>query len=79
MTLSGSVRRRQAGVLLVGATEPEIQPWLRAAGHATRAVRTAGDALAVLAEEPVELVIVDREPAGLDAPGVCRALRADRR
>jgi PAS domain S-box-containing protein len=79
VTLSGSVRRRQAGVLLVGATEPEIQPWLRAAGHATRAVRGADEALAALGEEPVELVIVDREPAGLDAPAVCRALRSDRR
>jgi PAS domain S-box-containing protein len=79
VTLSGSVRRRQAGVLLVGATEPEIQPWLRAAGHATRAVRGADDALTALGEEPVELVIVDREPAGLDAADVCRALRGDRR
>ena len=66
-------------MLLVGATEPEIQPWLRAAGHATRAARAAEEALAALGEEPVELVIVDREPAGLDAPAVCHALRADRR
>jgi len=67
-------------VLLVGATEPEIQPWLRAAGHATRAVRRVGEALAALGEEPVELVIADREPGGgLDASEVCRALRADRR
>jgi len=66
-------------VLLVGATEPEIQPWLRAAGHATRAVRRVGEALAALGEAPVELVIADREPGGLDASEVCRALRADRR
>ncbi len=66
-------------MLLVGAVEPEIQPWLRAAGHATRAVRRADEALAALGEEPVELVIVDREPSGLDAAAVCRALRADRR
>jgi PAS domain S-box-containing protein len=66
-------------VLLVGATEPEIQPWLRATGHTTRAVRRADEALAALGEEPVELVIVDREPSGLDAPAVCRALREDRR
>ena len=66
-------------MLLVGATEPEIQPWLRAAGHATRAVRRVGEALAALGEEPVELVIADREPGGLDASEVCRALRADRR
>ena len=34
-----AVRRRQAGVLVVGAAEPEIQSWLRAAGHLPRAVR----------------------------------------
>src|SRR6476661_8339036 len=47
---SEAVRRRQAGVLVVGAAEPEIQSWLRAAGHLPRAVRrasAAGDALAV--------------------------------
>jgi PAS domain S-box-containing protein len=80
VSLSGTVRRRQAGVLLVGATEPEIQPWLRAAGHTTRAVRRADEALAALGEEPVELVIADREPGGgLDAAAVCGALREDRR
>ena len=31
----------------------------------------------MLEEDHVDLVIVDREPAGLDVPGVCRALRAD--
>jgi PAS domain S-box-containing protein len=74
---SGFVRRRQAGVLLVGATEPEVRPWLRAAGHLTRAVRDADAAMAALAEEPADLVIVDREPTGLDAPSVCRVLRDD--
>ena len=66
-------------MLLIGAAEPEIQPWLRAAGHLTRAVRTARDALAALDEAPVDLAIVDREPSGLDAAGVCRALRGDSR
>ena len=70
-----SVRRRQSGVLVVGAVEPEVTPWLRAAGHAPRAVRDAAAALAILEDEPADLVIVDREPAGLDAAGVCRALR----
>jgi len=70
-----SVRRRKAGVLVVGAVEPEVIPWLRAAGHATRAVRDAAGALAALAEEPADLVVLDREPAGLDAAGVCRSLR----
>ena len=70
-----SVRRRPAGVLVVGAVEPEVTPWLRAAGHSTRAVRDAEAAVAALEEEPADLVIVDREPAGLDGAGVCRALR----
>ena len=60
---------------MVGAVEPEVTPWLRAAGHAPRAVRDAAGALALLEREPADLVIVDREPAGLDAAGVCRALR----
>jgi PAS domain S-box-containing protein len=66
-------------VLLVGATEPEIQPWLRAARHVTRAVPGVEAALAALDEEPADLVIVDRERTGLDAPAVCRALRKDPR
>jgi PAS domain S-box-containing protein len=59
--------------------EPEIQPWIRAAGHSIRAVRGVDAALAALDAEPADLVIVDREPGGLDAPGVIRALRADAR
>src|SRR3954454_11169055 len=70
-----SVRRRQSGVLVVGAVEPEVTPWLRAAGHAPRAVRDAAAALKALEDDPADLVIVDREPAGMDAAGVCRALR----
>jgi PAS domain S-box-containing protein len=67
-------------VLLVGAIEPEIGPWLHAAGHATRAVPGADAALAALGEEPADLVIVDREQGGgLDAAGVCVALREDPR
>src|SRR3954470_1077867 len=74
-----AVRRRQAGVLVVGAAEPEIQSWLRAAGHLPRAVRRASAAGAALEDEPVDLVIVDRDAAGLDAPAVCRELRKDER
>ena len=40
---------------------------------------TSTSALAALDEDPADLVIVDREPAGLDVPGVCRRLRADHR
>ena len=66
-------------MLVVGAAEPEIQSWLRAAGHAPRAVRRAEAAGAALEEEPVDLVIVDRDSSGLDAPAVCRHLREDAR
>ena len=66
-------------MLVVGAAEPEIQSWLRAAGHAPRAVRRAEAAGAALEEEPVDLVIVDRDSSGLDAPAVCRHLREDPR
>jgi PAS domain S-box-containing protein len=76
---SETVRRRQAEVLVVGLAEPEIQPWIRAAGHAVRAVRRVSDALAELDKRSADLVIVDREPGGRDVPGVCRALKADER
>src|SRR3954471_4813334 len=74
-----AVRRRQAGVLVVGAAEPQIQSWLRAAGHLPRAVRRASAAGDALEAEEVDLVIVDRDAAGLDAPEVCRVLREDAR
>jgi len=66
-------------VLVVGAAEPEIQSWLRAAGHAPRAVRRADAAGPALEQEPVDLVIVDRDASGLDAPAICRGLRDDPR
>jgi PAS domain S-box-containing protein len=75
----GTVRRRPAGVLVVGRAEPELQPWLRGEGHAVRAVSGVDAALAGLDEAPADLVIVDREPTGLDTPSVCRALRDDPR
>jgi PAS domain S-box-containing protein len=62
-------------VLVVGAVEPEVVPWLRAAGHSPRAVRGIDAALAALSKEPADLVIVDREPGGEDGAGVVRALR----
>jgi PAS domain S-box-containing protein len=71
------VRRRQAGVLIVGATEREVQPWLRAAGQATRAVPDAREAVVAIKEAPADLVIVDREISGRDVAGVCDALRRD--
>jgi PAS domain S-box-containing protein len=79
MTRPGSVRRRQAGVLLVGATEPEVGSWLHAAGHAARSVGGVEAALTALGEEPADLVIADRERNGLDVAAVCVALREDPR
>src|SRR3954466_11931012 len=79
---SSAVRRRRAGVLVVGAAEPEVRSWLRAAGHETQAVPTVDDALTVLEEEPVEVVRADAEPRGGGArPGGRGALgaRAGRR
>jgi PAS domain S-box-containing protein len=76
---SGSVRRRQAAVLLVGAPEPEVQPWLRAAGHQIRTARYIDEALRTLGEAPADLVLVDRERTGLDAPAICKTLRDDER
>jgi len=62
----------------VGVTEPQVQPWLRGAGQSARAVREVKAALAAMQEEPAELVVVDREPAGgRDVAGVCKALRED--
>ena len=66
-------------MLLVGAAEPEVQPWLRAAGHATRTARDTKEALQALGEAPADLVLIDRERTGLDAAGVCRVLRDDER
>jgi PAS domain S-box-containing protein len=76
---SGSVRRRQGGVLVVGAAEPQVPPWLRAAGHRTRAVPGADAALATLDEAPPDLVVVDRELAGLEVADCCATLREDAR
>jgi PAS domain S-box-containing protein len=74
---SGTVRRRQADVLVVGATEREVQPWLRAAGQATRAVPDAAAAVVAVTEAPADLVIVDREIGGRDVAGVCEVLRRE--
>jgi len=63
----------------VGATEPEIVPWLRAARHGARAAPDVASALAALDKEPADLIIVDRDRRGHDAPEICRALRKDPR
>ena len=77
--MQGSVRRRRAGILIVGAAEPEVGSWLHAAGHATRAVQDAAAALTALGEEPADLVIVDRDAAGTEPAEACIALREDPR
>jgi PAS domain S-box-containing protein len=76
---SGSVRRRQSGVLVVGAAEPQVHPWLRAAGHPTRAVASAKAASEALREEPADLVIVDRELDGLEVADCIATLREEPR
>jgi PAS domain S-box-containing protein len=63
----------------VGAIEPEVGSWLHAEGYATRTVGGADAALRALDEDAADLIIVDREPRGLDAASVCVALREDPR
>jgi len=79
VSLSESVRRRPATVLVVGAVEPEVQPWLRAAGHAVLAGADVDAALAATERgSAVQLVVVDGERGGRDVAAVCRAIRRDR-
>ena len=77
--MHGSVRRRRAGILIVGAAEPEVGSWLHAAGHDTRVVDGADAALAALGEEPADLIIADRDADGAGPAEVCIALRDDPR
>src|SRR5215213_5587004 len=80
VSAAASVRRRETGILVVGAVEPEIRSWLHAAGHDTRAARNLDFALRALGEGPADLVIADRERGrGADAAEVARTLRADPR
>jgi PAS domain S-box-containing protein len=74
---TGFLRRHESALLLVGGIEPEVAPWLRAAGHDCRAVPTASAALEALAEAPAQLIVVDREPGAPDATAVCAALHED--
>ncbi len=64
---------------MVGAAEPQLGPWLRAAGHETRWAPLVKEAVDALGEAPADLVIADREAPGREVPGVCRALREDPR
>jgi PAS domain S-box-containing protein len=64
-------------VLLVGTVEPEVRPWLRAAGHTARAVASAKAARAEVDKTPADLVIADRDAEGRDVSAVCGALRSD--
>jgi PAS domain S-box-containing protein len=63
----------------VGSPEPEVQSWLRAAGHSIRAFPDSSAALTALEADAADLVIADRDRSGHDAPAVCRALRDDPR
>jgi PAS domain S-box-containing protein len=66
-------------VLVVGAAEPQVPAWLRAAGHPTRAATGAKAAFAALDDAPADLVIVDRETGGLEVADCCETLRGDAR
>jgi len=66
-------------VLVVGAAEPQVQPWLRAAGHETRAVPDVAAARDALDDGPVDLVVVDRERDGVDVTTCCELLREEPR
>ncbi len=67
-------------MLVVGAVEPEVQPWLRGAGHAVLSGPDAESGLAAAGRGgPVELVVLDSERGGRDVAAVCRVIRADPR
>jgi PAS domain S-box-containing protein len=66
-------------VLVVGAAEPQVQPWLRAAGHETRAVPDVAAAREALDDGPCDLLVVDREREGVDVADCCEMLRDDPR
>ena len=66
-------------MLVVGAVEPEVQSWLHAAGHATRAARTAAAALQALDEAPADLVLADGGRRRRETAAVAHTLRADPR
>ena len=72
---SGYLRRHESALLLVGDIEPEVAPWLRAAGHECRAVPNAKAALKDLAKEPAQLILV----GGEDSAAACRVLHDDAR
>ncbi len=79
MTGSGYLRRHESALLLVGAIEPDVQPWLRSAGYEYRTVPAARSALQALAEAPAQLILVAGEAKADDAAAVCAALRDDAR
>jgi PAS domain S-box-containing protein len=65
-------------VLVVGGVEPEVQPWLRAAGHTVQVGADADTAVAA-ARGVVELVVIDGERGGRDVAAVCAVVREHRR
>jgi PAS domain S-box-containing protein len=76
---SGYLRRHESALLLVGAIEPEVQPWLRSAGYEYRTAPTVKAALKALAEAPAQLILVDGELRADGAATGCLALRDDAR
>jgi PAS domain S-box-containing protein len=76
---SGYVRRHESALLLVGAIEPEVVPWLRGAGYSCRAAPDVKAARKALAEAPASLILVDGDGDAQDAAAVCTALRTEAR
>jgi PAS domain S-box-containing protein len=71
----GYLRRHESALVLVGAIEPEVPSWLRAAGYECRTAATPKVALKALAEAPAQLLLV----GGDDSAGGCRILCEDAR
>jgi PAS domain S-box-containing protein len=71
----GYLRRHESALVLVGAIEPEVPSWLRAAGYECRTAATPKVALKALAEAPAQLLLV----GGDDSAGGCRTLCEDAR
>jgi PAS domain S-box-containing protein len=71
----GYLRRHESALLLVGEVEPEVAPWLRAAGYECRSAADPKAALKALADSPAQLILV----GGDESAAGCRLLQNDAR
>ena len=53
-----------------------VQAYLEREGYSVLAVGTGSEALSVLAQQPVRLVVLDLALPDIDGPEVCRQIRA---